>query len=400
MKLFFLIFLMAFTFATWMGPWAQAQVFAKKDATSFYKKSYEEARFQFLESVQALQKSDGFKIQQQAYADPIDSQLTSNTALIQTKSAQPATNLIVVMSGLHGIEGYIGSALQSKMIEQDLDPKNSHTDYLFIHALNPYGFKNNRRVNRNNIDLNRNFIIDPKDYVQKNTAYAEINSFLNPTDTVTLNFLSRTGFIFSAVKLILQSSLETLREAILKGQYEFKDGLYYGGHDHQYQQIFIDQIASQTFTKYKKVFALDLHTGYGQRNKLHILADSMKQPSAKQLNAIFTEDRIDYGDKKKFYRTTGDLITYLQSKSTPTTEVIGATFEFGTLDSQKTLGSIESLRRMVLENQNFHHPANAETTESVDLLFQDMFYPQDLNFQTEVMAQAQTEFSKIVGQYK
>lgn len=397
MKLFFLFLTGFFTVA--IAP-AQTQVFAKKDVQSFYKKSYEEARLQFLESVDSLKKLDLFKIQQDTFSDPADASLTTNTALIQTKGPMTAPNLIVILSGLHGIEGYVGSALQSKMIEQDLDPKNTNTDYLFIHALNPYGFKNNRRVNRDNIDLNRNFVLEDKDYQQKNKAYAEINPFLNPTEAANLNFFSRTGFIFSAVKLILQYSLETLREAILKGQYEFKDGLYFGGSNYQYQKNFIDDIALHTFSKYKNVFTLDLHTGYGQKNKLHILADSMKQPSAPQLNAIFTEDRIDYGDKKKFYRTTGDLITYLGSKSTPTTQVIGATFEFGTLDSQKTLGSIESLRRMVLENQNNHHKSDTATNESIDLLFQDMFYPQDPEFRAEVMSQGQTEFDKIMGQYK
>jgi len=31
---------------------------------------------------------------------------------------------------------------------------------VFVHSLNPFGFKHNRRVNEDNVDLNRNFLTD------------------------------------------------------------------------------------------------------------------------------------------------------------------------------------------------------------------------------------------------
>lgn len=378
---------------------AQADVVTGKAAPQYFKKSYEESRQQYLNSIETLKKLNTFEIKQQSFADPEDKTLTTDVALIHIKNAgQPEDKnqkLIMVMSGLHGIEGYVGSALQSKFIDDLPQLKNTHTDYLFVHALNPYGFKNNRRVNRNNIDLNRNFMLQENDFKIQNPAYAEINSFLNPEVPVKLNSFNKFGFILSSVKLILQYSLETLREAVLKGQYQFPNGLYFGGQQYQYQKSMVDQIVSEYLYKYNQVFTLDLHTGYGQKNKLHILAASMKQPTAEQLNKIFTFDRIDYGDKKKFYHTTGDLITYLEAKSTPTTHIIGGTFEFGTLDSQKTLGSIESLRRTVLENQNHHQAADSETTDAVNSLFQDMFYPQDETFKQQCFEQAQVEFAKI-----
>lgn len=377
----------------------KADFVPEKEAQTYYKNSYEESRQQFFSSIATFKKLNQASVQQQAFTDPDDKTLSTDTALIQTNPKTPSEKLIVVMSGLHGIEGYVGSALQSGLIEQNLNSEKNQ-DFLFIHALNPYGFKNNRRVNRKNIDLNRNFVIKDEDYKLKNPAYAEIDSFLNPQQPVSVHFFSRYSFILSSLKLILQYSLETLREAILKGQYEFDKGLYYGGQDHQYQKQIVDELNLKILSHYKKVFVLDLHTGYGQKNKLHILANSITQPSAKQLNQIFGEDRIDYGDKKKFYKTTGDLITYFESKSTSQTEIIGATFEFGTLDSQKTLGSIESLRRMVLENQDFHYPAGIPTTEAVNSLFQDMFYPQDLEFRQNVFAQAKSEFTKIKSFYK
>ena len=67
-------------------------------------------------------------------------------------------HLIVVSSATHGIEGYAGSGLQSLLLADDVHrqlPKG--TGLLMIHAVNPYGFAWQRRVDELNIDLNRNF---------------------------------------------------------------------------------------------------------------------------------------------------------------------------------------------------------------------------------------------------
>ncbi|MFZ3231220.1 MAG: M14 family metallopeptidase [Pseudobdellovibrio sp.] len=373
---------------------ALSQTFPNKNVQAYFKETYEESRQQFLESLESLKKQNNLSISAQFFPDPENGSLTTDTAYIKSSKAI-SENLVVIMSGLHGIEGFVGSAIQNSILNSDFILKNKHTDFLFIHALNPYGFKNKRRVNRFNIDLNRNFLLTEKDFNLKNAAYTEINYFLNPNEIVNLNILSRYGFILSSIKLILQYSLETLREAILKGQYEYNKGLYYGGNKNQYQKQIIDELYSSIILKYQKSFIIDIHTGYGERNKLHILANSMNQPSATTLNKIFTATRIDYGDQKKFYKTTGDLIGYLEAKTSSQNQISGVTFEFGTLDSQKTLGSIESLRRMVLENQNFNYPNTPKETVEVTALFQDMFNPADEFFRKQAVEKAQEELFKI-----
>ena len=61
--------------------------------------------------------------------------------------------------------------------------------------------------------------------------------------------------------------------------------------------------------------------------------------------------------------------------------------EYGTLDSQKTLGSIESLRRVVLENQNFHFAAAADTSAEIKSLYREMFYPFDPIWRAAILKQ-------------
>src|SRR5262249_19885165 len=69
-------------------------------------------------------------------------------------SASP-TRVLVHSSGLHGIEGFAGSAIQLQFIEK-LPALHAEAALVLVHILNPYGMSWLRRVNENNVDLNRN----------------------------------------------------------------------------------------------------------------------------------------------------------------------------------------------------------------------------------------------------
>ena len=53
-------------------------------------------------------------------------------------------------------------------------------------------------------------------------------------------------------------------------------------------------------------------------------------------------------------------------------------FEFGTMDNHTALGGVESLYRMVSENQGFHHGYASESDkEKIQNKFREAFYPSD-----------------------
>src|SRR5262249_1020436 len=74
--------------------------------------------------------------------------------------------LLLVSSGLHGVEGFFGSAIQLALLErwqrESRLPPNVRV--LFLHGLNPYGFAWSRRVDSENIDPNRNFLLDDEQF--------------------------------------------------------------------------------------------------------------------------------------------------------------------------------------------------------------------------------------------
>lgn len=80
-------------------------------------------------------------------------------------ATQPETAL-VISSGLHGVEGFFGSAVQLAILASVSHgwrpPVNSAL--VLIHALNQFGFAWQRRCNEENVDLNRNFLCADQAY--------------------------------------------------------------------------------------------------------------------------------------------------------------------------------------------------------------------------------------------
>lgn len=309
--------------------------------------------------------------------------------------------LLVLFSGTHGIEAFVGSAVQRWLVDQAFMQNREDVNILIVHGLNVYGFKNLRRVNENNIDLNRNFIIDRSTWKSDDSGYANLYDYLNPKDEPTYGFWPEIKFLWTAVVKITRYGLENLRNAVLRGQYAYPEGLYFGGKENSKQAELLQALVDKFVVGHKKIFVIDLHTGYGTRGKLHLLANGKKEGNP--LASVFNEpNEIDYGSDAKFYEIQGEMLTYFihqintKLKDQPL-EAIGITFEYGTLDSQKTIGSVESLRRMVFENQNHWHPsANAGIKDKIKNDFIEMFNPSDLEWRKGILIQTEAKIKKIV----
>jgi hypothetical protein len=67
--------------------------------------------------------------------------------------------VLVTISATHGIEGFCGSGAQTAWYAtgawREIPPDVAQ---LHLHAVNPHGFAWLRRVNEDNVDLNRNFV--------------------------------------------------------------------------------------------------------------------------------------------------------------------------------------------------------------------------------------------------
>ncbi len=81
---------------------------------------------------------------------------------------------LIVSSGLHGLEGFFGSAVQLSLLQAwaDRGTQFPALNLIFIHGLNPYGFAWLRRANEGNIDMNRNFLLPGESWSRESSGFA------------------------------------------------------------------------------------------------------------------------------------------------------------------------------------------------------------------------------------
>jgi murein tripeptide amidase MpaA len=80
-------------------------------------------------------------------------------AAITADAVESSVQRLLITTGEHGIEGYLGAAFLQWFAAEflpRLDPRR--TGLLLVHAINPWGMARRHRVNRSNVDLNRNFL--------------------------------------------------------------------------------------------------------------------------------------------------------------------------------------------------------------------------------------------------
>ena len=347
------------------------------DALGYFKESFEESRQSFLDLAKSMNG--------ELHSCPVSSHLSFETLYLPPSSGKKE-RLLILTSGIHGIEGFTGSALQRYFLASNFfGLKDEHMGILIIHGINPYGFKHERRVTEGNVDLNRNFDISKELFQTENPGYAELYGFLNPQTRY-----SRLSFYTSALFFILKHGMDNLRKAILRGQYRFQEGIFFGGKDFGPQVSLIQKEVLRVGEGYEKVLLVDLHTGYGKRGHLHLFGDRTPFIDQEYMNEVFKGLSVDYGQEKDFYAVTGGLTVFMAKLFHLKAKFAGIVFEFGTIDSHKASGSLDSLYRMVNENT-----PNASVKDKVR--FKEMFYPEDPEWRRAVTQQFQ-ESLKAIGQ--
>ncbi|MEE8453129.1 MAG: DUF2817 domain-containing protein, partial [Thermoguttaceae bacterium] len=190
-----------------------------------------------------------------AAVGPHGERLTIDIA--QLGASQPE-RVLFHFSGLHGLEGFAGSAIQLRLL--DSPPALSQTDAMvLVHAVNPFGMAWLRRVNENNVDLNRNFLAPGEPFSGAPEGYPQLDSILNPKGPPhALDF-----FYFQFLWKMLTVGLRKLKQSVAGGQYDYPGGLFFGGHRPEQSAVILIEWLSERFSGIRRLGALDVHTGLG-----------------------------------------------------------------------------------------------------------------------------------------
>ncbi len=349
-------------------------------ALSYYRESYDESRAAF----RGLAATGGL-LESYRVPSAFDEDLTID--VLYYPPTVKTERLLILTSGVHGIEGFTGSAVQRYFVERILpDLDRSELGVLVVHAVNPFGFRYERRVSENNVDLNRNWDVDPALFQIKNEGYASLYPMLNPKDRVDLASWGNRFFFMRAIRQIIEYGMPALRQGILQGQYGYPAGIFFGGKTFEPQKGLLEPLFKRRAAPYRQVLFIDLHTGYGKRGKLHLFPNAIEDVTLRnRLETIFEGYTIDYGDREGFYTATGSFVDYA-GKLLSDKVYMPMVFEYGTLDSQTISGSIRSLHNMIIENQGYWYGYRTEEDErETKRRFREHFFPSSPVWRTRVI---------------
>lgn len=297
------------------------------------------------------------------------------------------SQLLIITSGIHGVEGYAGSALQQLWLNEFSNELPTDTGVLLVHALNPYGFAHNRRVNENNVDLNRNALTTFPG--PPNPGYRPLNSWLNPSSPAP----RLDDFMWRALPLLIRHGRATLAQAIAAGQYEFPKGLFYGGREREPSLvIFAKLLADPRFAKVQRVIHLDLHTGLGRYGDYQLLLEeSPNSPEFEFFTRAFGTHVVksDHASNATHYSAQGILST-LTHQVFPNAFTLATTLEIGTLKPSTIL------RILRAENRVHHYGAGRSGDATrIRALLREALAPSDPAWRAAVIAGGRRVFTQL-----
>jgi hypothetical protein len=367
--------------------------------STYYPVDYESARNDFrILSTGIASEYNNVEIDQVSVPSKIDNDLTVDLCYIPAQ--KDSLNLLIISSGVHGAEGFVGHAVQQLFIRRFLTEELlKNTGVLLIHGVNPFGFKYGRRVTENNVDLNRNSPSTSSLYETVNPGYPEVYDLINPQEKADKSTVGNRFFFVKAINEIRKASMPVLRQAVLQGQYQYPEGLYFGGFNPEPQIDSLRNIIGSFSHPYGKILALDLHTGYGERGKLHFFPNPLEGEKREKLEALFEGYTIDWGNSDDFYTITGDFVSFIGALNEGK-EFYPMLMEYGTLNSQTTMGSLKSIHIMILENQGHQHGfASAQDSIEVKSDLLEMYYPISESWRNYVLAQTEEVFRTILPRF-
>lgn len=279
---------------------------------------------------------------------------------------------VVVTSGLHGVEGYAGSAAQLEMLATPDD-----TPTLFLHALNPWGMANLRRVNENNVDLNRNFITSEAGWSGVDAGYALLDGALNPPSPPRFDF-----FLLRVAWLAVRHGYGKLKNALMSGQHSHPKGLQFAGTQLETGPARLLAFLDEQLIHRRRVVHIDLHCGRGKFGTYTPLLDGGNTPeqAARVRDAFGSGLKAWEPDDPLAYTIRGGLTAEMQRRYRET-RLDALTVEFGTYSDLHLLQAFRDENRA-------HHWAGANLQHPAKRALLEGFCPADHAWRTNVLTHA------------
>ncbi|HUU72920.1 MAG TPA: DUF2817 domain-containing protein [Burkholderiales bacterium] len=288
--------------------------------------------------------------------------------------AERPSRVVIHSSGIHGVEGFAGSAVQLALLDSPLDiPQDAAL--IMVHCLNPYGMAWLRRVNEHNVDLNRNFILDVEERSGVADTYRALNSLLNPARLPAGPDL----FYPRAIRCILKYGMPALRQGVAEGQYEYPEGLFYGGTEFEQGPLLYLGWLSLRLRSVSRVIAVDVHTGLGKwgEEALYLRSGRDQPDEATRLGAELGRTLVTDAVAHGAYEIRG-MLSDVFGMLEPAPDWSFILQEFGTYPGLRVINALR-------QENYWHHHGNVGPEHSSKQNLKRMLAPENGAWRTSVV---------------
>lgn len=420
---------------------------ASARATENFSETYAEARKKFQAAAQsAVAWSIGGALKSRplsGFMGPGGEQLALDFCVLRRSETAPCERLYLLTAGIHGVEGFLGSAIQIDLLKtlatmsvEELLPDGCWI--ILCHVINPFGMAWYRRWNEGNVDLNRNWLPDglqavgmPQTYEERSKegappGYHNLNTMLNPKRRLgccDCFYLKAARALCCAAGCCRCCKAHgEIKQAVAGGQPEFPEGVFYSGQkQEQGTRIVLDFLREQLVAaQLRRVIHNDLHTGLGPHGHDTVLVpDEQSKEAVSQLlgavdariggccctqhqlggNGWSIENFGPDGDnqdgreaKGTSYVSSGSMLDGLKEQLNPNgCNWTGMNQEFG------TAGNITALKVLRAENALHQQNKQAPITEQERIDCKEFFCPSSSAWREKCMARG-TEVSFLLIQ--
>ena len=353
-------------------------------ARSYFAASYAEARAGFLAAAKRLD------LAMETILNPLKGAQGEDLATDAALLGKPdAASLLIVTSGTHGVEGFCGSGCQRTLLaDGDMARRleAAGVAVLLVHAVNPYGFSHLRRVNEDNVDLNRNFR-DFADTTEMNPAYAQVHGLLLPEEWPPTD--ANRAEIYASIGKI---GMPAFQSAVSAGQRSHKDGLFYCGNAPTWSNRTIRALIRKHGAGRKRIGWIDLHTGlgpYGHGEK--IFAGANDTAELARSRAWWGADVMSYYEgKSASAEVQGSMVMSIYAEC-PQAEVTGMGLEFGTIPFEAVLAALRGDHWLAI-----HPETEAAKRDAIRSAMRDAFYIEADDWKGMVIGQSRVSVLQAV----
>jgi hypothetical protein len=351
-----------------------------------FSSSYAQARVKFLEAAATA------SLRIESLNHPLPGRdgepLAMDVALDGPRDAQ---HLLIVSSACHGVEGFCGSGVQVFALhdtEWREKARAASVAVLYIHALNPYGFSHTRRVTHEGVDINRNFQ-NFSQALPTNSEYAQVQQWLLPKEWPPSEANETALNAWAA-----QHGQRALQTAITGGQYQFPNGLFYGGQAPTWSNQTLRHVLRRYGSTAQHLAWIDLHTGLGPRGVgERIFACKEDAEALARTRAWWGDNVTSVYDGSSSSANLSGLMWLAAYQECPQAQYTGIALEYGTVPLQDVLQALRA-------EQWLHNNPQAPREQALAIKQQlrDAFYVDADDWKGQVISQArQAMFQAVDG---